>query len=552
MDIIERIRSGIIGERALMNTPFGIRPMVYADYTASGRSLTFIEQFIRNRVMPYYANTHTEASFTGAQTTALREEARGIIKRALNAGDEHTLMFCGSGATSAINKLIDILNLRLPADLNARYGLDENIPADQRPVVFVGPYEHHSNELPWRESIADVFSIPLDAEGRIDLSALQSALENYADRPLKIGSFSAASNVTGMKTDVDAIARMLHAHGAIAFWDYAAAAPYVSINVSGVQDGVNDTSMDAVFISPHKFIGGPGTPGVLVVKKALLTNSVPSLPGGGTVDYVTHHDHMYIKDLEHREEGGTPGIIEAIRAGLVFQLQQDVGTDVIEQRERDFVRRAISRWSNHASIEVLGSHDTDRLSIVSFLIGKQNRYLHFGFVVALLNDLFGIQSRGGCSCAGPYGHYLLNIDAATSRNFIEEITEGNTILKPGWTRVNFNYFIEEETFEYIVSAVELIAEHGWKLLPYYQFDEEKNSWNYQGRQMELCTKLTEARQWQCNFEKPQTASVDSLRKYLRAGEEALCMQHDDLCAHKVKFSQATENSRWFLLPGDIA
>jgi len=534
-----------------MNTPFGVRPMVYADYTASGRSLTFIEQFIRNRVMPYYANTHTEASFTGAQTTALREEARDIIKRALNAGDEHTLIFCGSGATAAINKLIDILNLRIPADLNARYGLDKNIPAAERPVVFIGPYEHHSNELPWRESIADVVSIPLAADGRIDLHVLQSALQEHTARPLKIGSFSAASNVTGLKTDVDAISQMLHAHGAIAFWDYAAAAPYVAIDVSGVQHGGNDTSMDAVFISPHKLIGGPGTPGVLVVKKALMTNAVPSLPGGGTVDYVTHHDHMYIKDPEHREEGGTPGILEAIRAGLVFQLQQDVGTDVIERRETDFVRRAISRWSKHADIEILGNLDADRLSIVSFLIGKQNRYLHFGFVVALLNDLFGIQSRGGCSCAGPYGHQLLNIDAATSRNFVEEITEGNAILKPGWTRINFNYFIEEETFEYIVSAVELVAEHGWKLLSYYQFDEDKNSWLYQGHQTELPTKLSDASGLHCAYEMPDTASVNSLQQYLKAGEDVLCMQHDDLCTYKVKFSQASENSRWFLLPGDI-
>jgi len=552
LEIIERIRNGIVGERQLFNTALGQPPMIYADYTASGRSLTFIEDFIRDRVMPYYANTHTETSFTGAQTTALREESRDIIKRALNAGEDYKLIFCGSGATAAIIKLVDILNLRLPVDLNKKYQLDAAIPESVRPVVFVGPYEHHSNELPWRESIADVVAIPLDDQEQIDLLALESALEKHVDRPLKIGSFSAASNVTGLKTDVDSVSRLLHRHGAYAFWDYAAAAPYMGIDVSGVQDGQGDSSKDAVFISPHKFIGGPGTPGILLVKETCMNNTVPVVPGGGTVDYVTPEDHLYIDDLEQREEGGTPGILESIRAGLVFQLQQDVGTDVIEEREKRFVDAAIKRWMAHPDIQMLGNPDADRLSIVSFLIRKGDKYLHYSYVVALLNDLFGIQARGGCSCAGPYGHWLLHIDSATSKAYVEQIRKGNSILKPGWTRINFNYFLEEQTFEYIVRAVELIAEHGWKLLPYYQFEEDTGAWLYQGRAMSLPTRLADASQHAGGFRFSEVASATCLEWYLQLGEQKLTrMPHPHCHTYTPDILPGSESLRWFLLPGDI-
>ena len=314
--LIERIRHSVIGSRAPISTPFGEKPLIYADYTASGRSLGFIEEFIGEQVLPFYANTHTETSFTGAQTTALREQARSIIRRAVNGGSDDQVIFCGAGATAAINKLIDIMNLRLPDDLSRRYDLASSIPPSERPVVFIGPYEHHSNELPWRESIAELVVTPLDGQGQIDSRALEARLLAYADRPLKIGSFSAASNVTGVKSDVAGISALLKKHGALAFWDYAAAAPYVGIDMNG------DTPLDAVFISPHKFIGGPGTPGVLVAKKAIMQNRVPAVVGGGTVKYVTPVDHRYIEDHERREEGGTPGIVESIRAGLVFKLQQ--------------------------------------------------------------------------------------------------------------------------------------------------------------------------------------------------------------------------------------
>src|ERR1043166_3231088 len=263
--------------------------------------------------MPLYANTHTESSGTGRQTTAFREAARAIIHRAVGGGADDLVIFTGSGATGAINKLTDILNLRIPRDLDTRYSLSRQIPADQRPVVFIGPFEHHSNELPWRESIACVRVIQEDGDGHIDLEHLERELVRHADRPLKIGSFSAASNVTGIASDTRAIATLLHRHGAYSFWDYAAAGPYVAIEMNGGDAADAGAAKDAVFISPHKFIGGPGTPGVLVAKRELFRNRVPSVPGGGTVQYVNPLEHVYVEDVEHREEGGTPAIVESIR-----------------------------------------------------------------------------------------------------------------------------------------------------------------------------------------------------------------------------------------------
>ncbi len=486
--LIQTIRDSVIGRNEAVDGPFGPRPVVYADYTASGRSLSFIEDYIRHAVLPLYANTHTESSGTGLQTSRFREDARQIITRCVGATKaDHAILFAGSGSTGAIDRMIGVLGIRIPSTIEDQHHLSSHIPDDARPVVFIGPYEHHSNELPWRETIADVITIDEDADGHIDVEQLEFQLEKYAHRRLKIGSFSAASNVTGIMTDTVAVSAMLHRHGALAFWDFAAAAPYVAISMAAPDDEPGGY-LDAIFISPHKMIGGPGTPGLLVARRELFANRVPVVVGGGTVSFVNPDGHDYLTDVEHREEGGTPAIVESIRAGLVFQLKEAVGIDTIREREERFVRKAITAWEKNDRIDVLGSHDAERLSIVSFVVRHDDggpsalradrRYLHHNFVVAVLNDVFGIQARGGCSCAGPYGHRLLGIDLEQSHEFEREILNGCEGIKPGWVRVNFNYFIDDAVFDYVVGAIDLVASQGSSLLSCYRFEPATGLWRH--------------------------------------------------------------------------
>jgi selenocysteine lyase/cysteine desulfurase len=550
MGLVETVRESVIGKDTAVHTPFGLRRVTYADYTASGRSLTMIEDFIREQVLPLYANTHTETSGTGLQTTRFREEAREIVRRSVGASkEEHAVIFAGSGSTGAVDRLVGLLGIRLPRSLSRAYGLEERIPRAERPVVFVGPYEHHSNELPWRESIADVIEIKEDADGHIDLNDLEAKLVEHGSRPLLIGSFSAASNVTGIISDTRAISTLLHAHGALSFWDFAAAAPYVEIEMGSAGDGDGDFK-DAIFLSPHKLIGGPGTPGVLVVRRDLLRNEVPVVPGGGTVEYVSPDHHSYIRDPEHREEGGTPAIIESIRAGLAFRLKETVGVDTIRGLEHDFIHRAIVSWSENPNIVILGNPGADRLSIVSFVIRHGERTLHHNFVVALLNDLFGIQARGGCSCAGPYGHRLLGIDHGTSSQFEQLIATGCEVIKPGWVRVNFNYFIAEEEFTYILEAVHLVADQGWRLLPLYTYQAETALWRHRDGLPKPPTSLHDLSFTADRIAPPLTAPIEELGGYLAEAKRILA-EEPSPGGDSPDLGPDAERLRWFPNPAEV-
>jgi selenocysteine lyase/cysteine desulfurase len=470
-EVASFIRQNEVGRRASLETPFGRRLLCYADLTATGRYLHFVEAWIR-RVRPFYANTHTAVSSTGRIMTELREEARSVVARAVHAGPDDVVVFVGSGATAAINKLVGLLGLRISEPLARELGL--SLPPEKRPVVLVGPYEHHSNELPWLESVADAIEVGLDAQGGVDLADLEAKLVKYADRPLTIGSFSAASNVTGALTDVRGVARVLHRHGAFACFDYAAAAPYVPIDMHPEGEGEH---IDAIFVSAHKFVGGPQASGLLVAHRSLFRSKTPERSGGGTVDYVSAFERVavdYVARLDEREEGGTPAIMGDLRAGIAFLVKEAIGPARILEHELAMARRAMERLARHPKIRILGSTTAPRLGIVSFTVER----MHHDLVSALLDHLFGIQNRAGCACAGPYGHRLLGIDRATSERYRARIAEGLVGLKPGWVRVSLPFYASEADLAFILGAIELVAEYGRDFVPAYELDWRDGVWRH--------------------------------------------------------------------------
>jgi selenocysteine lyase/cysteine desulfurase len=489
------LRSQIVGIDSAFETPFGRRLMVYCDYTASGRCLHFVERYLQN-LQRIYANTHTEDDLTGRSMSRLLHEAERTIKDAVNAGPSGRIVACGTGATGAIDKLQQILGVALPPA--TRQAVSQHLreflgqpqfeafrryQESRQPVVFVGPYEHHSNEVTWRQGLATVVEVNLAADGSVDLEHLERLLEapEYQGR-LRIGSFSAASNVTGMRSPTRAIAKLLHAHDAFACFDYAASAPYVEINMNPPRDpDGGDASYDAVFLSPHKFLGGPGSSGVLVFNEKLYCRDLPpSVAGGGTVDYVSPVDQDFIADVEEREKAGTPGVLQTLKAALAIDLKDRVGVDRIEAREQELLQRALNRWSAHEGIEILGNPDpARRIGIVSFnLRDARGRYLHPKFVTVLLNDLFGIQSRAGCSCAGPYGHRLLGIDQPTSELYRDWVRKGFQGIKPGWCRVGFHYAMDDAEADFVIDAIEFVAAHGHRFLPLYEFNPTTGMWTH--------------------------------------------------------------------------
>lgn len=489
------LRQQIVGVDSTFTTPFGERLMVYCDYTASGRCLRFVESYLQS-LQRVYANTHTEDDITGRSMSQLLHDAEASIKHSVNAGPDGCIIACGTGATGAIDKLQQIVGVALPPATRAQIfdaidhdasGIDgaafRQLLEQTRPVVFVGPYEHHSNELTWRQSLATTIEVRLDAGGGVDLAHLEELLADprYADR-LRIGSFSAASNVTGVLTDVHAISSLLHRYGAIACFDYAACAPYVDIDMNPKgATAEDDPSIDAIFISPHKFLGGPGSSGVLVFNQRIYDRSLPpTVSAGGTVDYVSMTEQDFIRDIEEREKAGTPGVLQTLKAALAFQLKDRVGVELIREREHELTARALESWGTNDAIEILGTPDpTRRIGIVSFNIRcADGKYLHHKLVTALLNDLFGIQSRAGCSCAGPYGHRLLGIDADVSEQYRHAVQGGHCGIKPGWCRVGFHWVMDDLETDYVIDAVHFIANHGHRFLALYEFDLSTGTWTH--------------------------------------------------------------------------
>jgi selenocysteine lyase/cysteine desulfurase len=455
------VAAGVVGHDLRIPTPYGEKPLLYADWTASGRAYGPIERRMREAVAPWIANTHTETSFTGHVMTAAYQRAREIIKRHVNAAADDVLIATGTGCTGAINKLQRLLGLRVPSNFVG----EARVAPERRPLVLVTHMEHHSNHTSWLECEVDVEVIPADDTGLVDVEAIPALLARYADRPLRIAAVSACSNVTGIPVPVHRIAAVMHAHGGLCFADYACSAPYVAIDMHPADAAGR---LDAIYFSPHKFLGGPGSAGMLLFSAALYSARVPDQPGGGTVTWTNPwQEHRYYDDIEVREDGGTPGFLQVIRTALAIGLKEEMGVEAIAAREHAIVERVFERLYAHPDVVLLAAQHRARLPVISFYVP----HLHYNLVVRLLNDRYGVQARGGCSCAGTYGHYLLEVDIERSHQITRAIDAGNLSEKPGWVRVSFHPVMSDAEVDAVCDAVIAVAENGdewakdYRLLP---------------------------------------------------------------------------------------
>lgn len=440
-------REGIIGHDQTFETPFGTQQIIYADWIASGRLYAPIEKKIAETFGPFVGNTHSESSITGTCMTRAYHEAHKVIKAHVNAGEHDVIITAETGMTGVICKFQRILGLKVPSNLKSEI----NIPAAQRPVVFITHMEHHSNQTSWIETIADVVQLPADDEGLVDLDSMHQLLEQYEDRPLKIGSFTSCSNVTGIQTPYHAMSKIMHQHGGYCFVDFAASAPYVDIDMHPADPS---EKLDAIFFSPHKFLGGPGTSGCLIFDSILYHNQVPDNPGGGTVAWTNPWgEHSYFEDIEAREDGGTPGFLQAIRTALAINLKKEMGVGNMAEREKELLNIAFERLRQVPRLHMLADKLEHRLGVISFYAED----IHYNLIVKLLNDRFGIQVRGGCSCAGTYGHFLLHVDRALSKSITDQIDSGDLSAKPGWVRLSIHPTLKNSTLHYILDAIEQVV-----------------------------------------------------------------------------------------------
>lgn len=462
----QKFRDQIIGVDQTFISPYGEQKLIYTDWTASGRLYRPIEEKMMNEFGPFVANTHTETSTSGAAMTLAYHEARNIIKRHVNANENDVLITEGSGMTGVVNKFQRILGLKVSENLREH----TEIPEDIRPIVFVSHMEHHSNQTSWLETIADVEVVPCNDAGLVCLHKFEECIQKHAHRKLKIASVTSCSNVTGIKTEYHKVAKLIHKYNGLCFVDFACSGPYVDIDMHPEAEG---EYLDAIFFSPHKFLGGPGSSGVLIFNKKLYKNMIPDNPGGGTVSYTNPWgEHDYFDDVETREDGGTPAFLQTIRIALSIQLKDQMNTKKIKEREDELNQKLFETLESIPNVKILAPNHKNRLSIFSFYVED----VHFNLVVKLLNDRYGIQTRGGCSCAGTYGHFLLNVDQETSNRIKDQILEGCSTEKPGWIRLSLHPTIKDEEVDFICNSLKELCANISNWSSDYEYDPIKNDY----------------------------------------------------------------------------